>query len=374
MASLQVYTFSQIVSNIATAVQGAASSLMDFTVGSVLRAIAEATAGVVLWLQAIILQLLTLTRASTSVGSDLDSWCADYGFDRLPASAATGQVTFARFTATQQAVIPIGTTVQTADGEQDFTVTLDTTNSAYSVTLGGYVLPVNTASVSVPVQAAVAGAGGNVQASTVTVITTPIPGVDTVTNAAAFTNGIDAESDTAFRARFVLYLASLSKATKTAVGYAVTSVQQGLDYTLTENQDYNGTTDDGYFYVVVDDGTGYPSSDLITSVSDAVDAVRPMCSRFGVFSPVVLTAVVSMTLTTASGYTHAAVVAAVTTALQNFINGLPLGTSLPYTQLASIAYDVPGVTNATGILLNNGTSDLTADAQHKIICGTLTIA
>jgi integrase len=42
MASLQTFTFSQLVSNIATAVQGAATALLDFNVGSVLRAIAEA--------------------------------------------------------------------------------------------------------------------------------------------------------------------------------------------------------------------------------------------------------------------------------------------------------------------------------------------
>jgi len=102
----------------------------------VLLAIAQATAGALLWLQAIILQLLTVTRAATSVGPDLDSWMADFNFDRLQAVAATGQVTFARFTATQQAVVEIGVTVQSADGTQNFTVTLDTTNSAYSATLG----------------------------------------------------------------------------------------------------------------------------------------------------------------------------------------------------------------------------------------------
>src|SRR3954466_6312496 len=132
MATLQTYTFGQIVSNTATAVQGSASALMNFAVGSVLRAIAEATASVVLWLQAIVLQVLTLTRAATSVGSDLDSWCADFGFPRLSASPATGQVTFSRFTATQQAVVPIGATIQTADGTQKFAVTIDTTNTAYS--------------------------------------------------------------------------------------------------------------------------------------------------------------------------------------------------------------------------------------------------
>lgn len=372
--ALTTYTFAQLVNNIATAVQGSASALVDFTVGSVLRAIAEATASVILWLQAIILQVLTLTRAATSNGSDLDSWCADYGFTRLAAAASTGQVTFARFTATQQAVVPIGATVQTSDGTQNFTVTLDTTNSAYNAGLGGYVLPVNTASVNVPVQDTVAGSGGNVQASTITVITTPIPGLDTVTNTAAFTNGIDSESDAAFRIRFVAYLGSLSKATRAAVGYAITSIQQGLDYTITENAAYNGTYQPGYFYVVVDDGTGFPSSQLLTNVGNAIEAVRGLTITYGVFDPIVTTANVSMVLTTASGFTHATVVADVTTALTNFINGLTLGTTLPYTQLASIAYEVDGVVNVTSVTLNSGTADLTANNQHKIVCGSVAVA
>lgn len=372
--AIQTFTFSQLVNNIATAVQGSASALIDFTVGSVLRAIDEATSSVVLWLQAIILQTLTLTRAATSNGSDLDSWCADYGFTRLPAAASTGQVTFARFTAAQQAVVPVGATVQTSDGTQNFTVTLDATNSAYNSGLGGYVLPVNTASVNVPVQDAVAGSAGNVQAAAITVITTPIPGVDTVANAAAFTNGIDPESDAAFRVRFVAYLGSLSKATKAAVGYAVASVRQGLDYTITENYAYNGTYQPGNFYVVVDDGTGYPSSQLITNVGNAIEAVRGLTITYGVFAPEVLTANAAMTLTTAAGYTHATVVAAVTTALTNFINSLTLGASLPYTQLASIAYAVPGVVNVTGVTLNSGASDLTADANHKIVAGSVAVA
>src|SRR5258708_7001734 len=123
MASLQTYRFSELVNNIATATQAACSSLVDFGVGSILRATAQAVAGVVLWLQAIILQTLTLTRASTSVGSDLDTFYADYGFERLGANASTGQVTLSRFSATQQALVTVGATVQTSDGTQTFAVT-----------------------------------------------------------------------------------------------------------------------------------------------------------------------------------------------------------------------------------------------------------
>jgi uncharacterized phage protein gp47/JayE len=374
MATPQTYTFQNLVNNIATATQAASSSLLDFGVGSILRATAQAVSAVVLWLQAIILQTLTLTRAATSVGSDLDTFYADYGFKRLGANASTGQVTLSRFSATQQAIVPIGATVQTTDGTQTFSVTIDTTNSAYNAGLGGYVIPVNTASVNVPVQDTVGGSAGNVQANTITVITSNIPGVDTVTNAAAFTNGLDAESDPASRIRFVLFIASLSKATKTAVEAAVLGVQQGLNETITENEDYNSTTDMGMFVVVVDDGTGNASSNLLNAVGSAVDAVRPLCSRFGVFAPVQVTANVGMTLTSATGYNHADVVGAVGTALTNFINGLTLGIALPYTQIASIAYGVPGVQNVTAYTLNSGTSDLSASAQQRIVAGVMTVS
>ena len=372
--ALQTFSFSQIVSNIATAVQGSASALLDFTVGSPLLAIAEATSGVVLWLQAIILQLLTLTRAATSNGSDLDSWVADYGMTRLPASAASGTATFSRFTASQQALIPAGAGVQTSDGTQNFTVTVDTALGAWNGAQNGYVLAAGSASIQLPVIATTPGSGGNIQSNTLTVITTAIPGVDSITNSAAFVNGIDAESDPALRARFVLYLSSLSKGTEIAIGYAITSTQQGLTYTITPNQDYNGATDMGYFTVIVNDGSGYPSSTILTNASAAIDAVRPLTSRFGVFAPTVLTANVAMVLTTASGYTHNAVVANVVTALQNFINGLPLGTGLPYTQLAAVAYSVPGVVNAASITLNSATSDLNATVQDKLLAGTMVIS
>jgi uncharacterized phage protein gp47/JayE len=372
--ALQVYKFNEIVSGMAAATQAACSVLLDFGVGSILRAVAQAVAGQLLWIQAIVLRVLTLTRASTSVGADLDSWCADFGFARLPARAANGQVTFSRFTTTQQAVVPVGATLQTADGTQNFAVTLDTANTAYNAGLGGYVIPANTASVSVPVQAQVGGTGGNVQANTITVITSPIPGVDRVTNAAAFLTGVDAESDAAFRARFVLYLASLSKATKAAISSAILGVQQGLNFTITENQAYNGTTDMGYFYVVVDSGDGTASSGLLASVGAAIEGVRPFCSRFGVFAPIIVTANVTMVITSAPGFNHPTVVGNVGAALANFLNSLSLGVSVPYTQLASVAYGVDGVANVTGVLLNGGTADLTANQKQRIVAGVMTVS
>lgn len=374
MASIQTKDFVTLVRDSVTAIQGYAKVLVDLTVGSILRAIVEANAAVVIWLQGLIMQVLAITRAATSSGTDLDSWVADFGVTRLPANFATGQVTFARFTSTQQAIIPVASTVQTGDGSQQYSVTADTTNPAYNATLGGYVMAPGVASVSVPVVAVIGGAAGNAIAGAVSTIVGAISGVDTVTNAAGFTNGADAESDPALRTRFIAYVRSLSKATKDAIGYAITSLQQGVTYSLVENETYGGTAQMGYFYAVVDDGTGAPSGTFLSTVSNAIDAVRPFTVSFGVFAPVVVNATVVMTVTVAAGYDAAATRTLVSNALKAYINSLSLGQPLRYSRLAQIAYDASaGVTNVTGVTLNGGTSDVTATAKQVIKWSSITV-
>lgn len=373
--SLNLKTFQTVVSDIAAAVQAVNSSLNNFNPGSVLLAIAEAVAGVVMWLQSVLTQLYAFARASTASGSDLDSWMADFNFIRLPAVAATGQVTFARYTPTAASLVPVGAVVETADGTQLFTVIADTNNVNYSASQNGYPVAINTGSVSVTVQAQNAGTGGNVNAATINTLTSPITGIDYVTNASAFTNGINAESDAAFRVRFQGYLGSLGQGTKTAIGNAIIAVQQGLTYSLTEQQDYNGTTDYGYFYVVVDDGSGSPPGSLLTAVNAAIDLVRPCGIRFGVFGPSPLTAIISMTITTASGFVHATVAAQVQAAIIAYVNALSVGATLPYTILAEVAYGVAGVIDVTGLTLNSGTADLVPTAKQvvKTSSGNVTI-
>lgn len=391
--ALNTKDFVTLVRDQVTAIQGSAAKLIDFSIGSVLRAIVEANAGVVLWLQGLILQLLATTRASTSAGSDLDSFVADFGLTRLPAASATGSVTFQRASTATAAFVPVGTIIKTSDQTPEkFQVTQDTTNAAWSpypnaATGGGYTIGTGVASLTLPVQALVPGSGSNVLAGQCNMLAYPIPGVDTVSNANPFTSGVDAETDAALRTRFVSYLASLSRATKTAIANAITSVQPNLTFTVTENPLANGVPQYGYFAVVVDDGSGAPSSQLLQAVSSAIDAVRPITSTFGVVGPYKLNAVVNLTITTPAA-SHATLTAQVAAALVAYINSLPLGQSLPYTRLAQVAYDTsPLVTNVTGVSLstNNGVSngitygsvnaggDLTVTPQVVIRASTATV-
>lgn len=375
MASLNIKSFVTLVQDQVAAIQGAAAGLVDLSIGSLLRSVVESNAGVVQWLQQLIVTLLATTRAATCSEQDLDSWMADFGFTRLPAAQAIGAVTFSRFTPSADALIPIGATVTTGDGSQTYTVTVDATNPAYSSTLGGYVVPPGVTSVTVPVVANAAGAAGNAQAGTVTVISAAIPSVDTATNGLAFAGGADAEKDGDFRARFVLWVASLSKATAAAIGYAIASLQAGVSYTLTENQDINGTPKYGYFTAVIDDGTGMPSGAFLASAANAIDVVRPFTVGFGVFPPTLVPANVAMTIATDPAADHATVVGLVRSAVAGYINALRLGQLLPYTQVSAVAYGAsPYVINVSGFTLNGGTADVAATSRQVVRAGTVAVS
>jgi uncharacterized phage protein gp47/JayE len=357
-------------------VQGAAASLVDFSVGSILLALGEAMGGVALWLQGLILQVAALTRAATSSGTDLDSWFAQFGFSRLPAVAATTQETFGRFTPTNAALVPVGANVTSSDGSVIFTTIADTTNAAYSASQGGYVLPAGQASVNATVQCTVAGTIGNVSAGALNTLGTAIPGVDYVSNSATVQNGVAAETDPAARARFVLFIASLEAATLLAVMNAITSVQLDMTGIIAENQQYNGQAQNGYFTVIANDGSGNLSSNEKTAVENAVEAVRPLCSTYSVHAPAPVTVTVSLTITTASGYTHSAVAALVQSAINAYITGIETtssGALLPWSNIATQAYGVAGVTNVSAVLVNGGTSDLSITYQQAFTPGAITV-
>lgn len=343
----------------AATVQSTTSQALDLAVGSVTRAILESSASIALWLQWLLLQVLQSTRAATSVGLDLDSWMADFTLARLPAVAATGALTFSRLTPVLQALLPPGTLARTGDGTQTFVVTSDPSNPAWNSSLGGYVLPVGTPSITVPATAQGPGTAGNVQASSITMLASAVPGIDAVSNASPFTSGLDAEADSAFRSRFQSFIQSRSRATPQAVAYAVASIQQGLRFALQENMSAAGAPVMGSFVVTVDDGSGNPSATLLSSVRAAVDEVRPVGSVFAVMPPTVVPAAIALSIDVALPSSAASTTANVVGALATLVSQLPMGGLLPLSRLAQVAYTADqNVSNVTGMSINGVAADL----------------
>lgn len=366
---LPLQDFSALVRTQAAAVRGAARGLVDVSVGSVLRAVLEANASIGLWLQWLITEVLATTRAATSTGADLDSWVADFGVSRLPGIAATGIATFSRTTAGLSAVVPKDALVKTGTGTDalTFKVVADPGNPA--LTDAGYFLRPADLSVSVPVVAATVGRAGNVKAGEMRLLASAIPGVDSVTNDAPATGGLDAESDAALRQRFGGFIDSRTRATAQAVGYAIQSLQQGLSFAIAERVDSAGAPRPGHFTAVIDDGTGRASPDLLARASAAIEKVRPLGGTFSVRAPQVVQADISLF---AQGPDDAQ--AAVRAALRAYVAALPLGAGLVISRLTQIAHDAdPRIERVTTVTVNGAEADLAPPIYGILRPGTVTV-
>lgn len=392
--ALNQQSFSTLVQQQVAAIQSSVkatatgiAAVLSFVIGSIELARVEATAAVAMWLQSLVMQLLLVTRLSTSTGGDIDTFIADFGCPpREQAVSSTGQVTFSRFTATAQATIPAGVytpnasgsggsysggaMVLTADGTQPFQVIPDSTQTYYNAAANAYIIPAGVANAQATVQAQNAGTQGNVAAGSITTISTAIQYVDTVTNPNAFANGVNEESDSAVQARFQLYVQGLRAAIRTAVESAIVGLDQGIQYEIVENETLAGVSQPGFFYVVISPFT----DELQSAVYSAINAIRGLSITFAVYGASSLTADVSVSVSAATGYTLADVEAAVQTAIENFIASIPLGGTLSWSQLYSVIWGVAGVvTPVNSLLVNGATSDLVASQQQQIAAGAITV-
>lgn len=300
-----------------------------------------------------------MARLSTSYDGDVDSFVNDFGVTRLPATAATGQVTFtASSVATSQILIPLGTIVQTQGGAVQYQTIADTTQPAYNPSLQAYVIPIGQTSCVATVQSIATGSDQNVQANQLNQLSTAISGIATVTNTSAITNALDEETDAALKARFVAFLASLSEATYAAIVYAITSVQQGLQYVILENTNTLLETQYGFFTVVIDNGTGNPPSSLLTAVSSAINNIRAFTIRYAVIGPIVETVTVQLNIRSSGVLANDEATAQA--AVLNYVNSRTMGQSLNIADIIDVVMNSsPTITNVqvSSVLINGLNQD-----------------
>jgi uncharacterized phage protein gp47/JayE len=359
--NLPTRSFTDITRDMSAAITASAGKLIDLSVGSVLRAIIDANAAIVLWVQWLVLLTLQTTRAATSSGSDLDTWMADFSLLRLPAVAATGVATFSRYSATVATNVPTGTIIKTTDGSVSFTVAPDPSNPAWLVSSGSYFVSVGVTAIDLPIIAASGGAVGNVLPQTITVLASAVPGIDFVDNENQTSGGGDPESDADFRVRFANFFAARSRATIDAIGYAISQVGANLTYLIQENVDASGTFRPGNILIVVDDGSGTLGQMLFESLSVAIEAVRPVGTIFSIQPPQVVEVQISLSMLLPLNVLASVVQNLVQSATQEYVNTLPIGGLLSATRISQLVYQVDSqIINISDISLNGLPGDLTA--------------
>lgn len=362
-------SFNQLVTDQVNAVMAKSNKLIDFTIGSILRSWIESNSFLTMWLQGLIINILTIIRASTipdNDEADLDSWFSDFSYTRFQGSPSTGNLVFSRNTPDSLAYVTVGTRVETAVNSIPFIVTLDDDNINYVPEMNAYKLDVGTKSINVPAQCLTNGTVGNVSANQINLINSPIVGVDSVTNPFAFVNGKDKDNNSQARKKFALYLLSLAKANKGTIEYALISNPNIKSYSLIENQDFIGNKTPGLFIAVIDDGSGNPPSSLIQNVMQTLNAVRGFTIRYAVYPPQVIQINISTTITINPDFDTQLVLSAVKNALSLYLTNLNIGEKVIYTKIYGVIYSASaGVVNVNSLFVNGGTVDINFNFNQK---------
>lgn len=309
-------------------------------------------------LQSLLMQadwVLDQSFPQTAQGMYLDYHAETRGITRAAAEKAVGTLRFAaadKVTAT--CPIEKGTVCMTAEG-----VRFETTEDA--------AIAVGSQWVDVPAQAAEAGAGGNVIAGTVTLLSAMPVGVVQCTNPAAFSGGCDAESDEALRGRVLASYQRLPNGANAAY-----YEQEAMRYPgVAAAKAVGRARGIGTVNVVIATHAGVPDAALLAAVETDLQKKREIAVDVKVLAPAVETVAVTAALKAAPGYTFAEAKAGAQSALEALFTGELLGKSVTTARLLTLLCGVEGVEN---VHLTAPAADVAVGSTELPMLGTATIS
>ena len=309
-------------------------------------------------LQSLLMQadwVLDQSFPQTAQGTYLDYHAETRGITRAAAEKAAGTLRFAAADkVTAACPIEKGTVCMTAEG-----VRFETTEDA--------AIAVGSQWVDVPAQAVEAGAGGNVIAGTVTLLSAMPVGVVQCTNPAAFSGGCDAESDEALRGRVLASYQRLPNGANAAY-----YEQEAMRYPgVAAAKAVGRARGIGTVNVVIATHAGVPDAALLAAVETDLQKKREIAVDVKVLAPTVETVAVTAALKAAPGYTFAEAKAGAQSALEALFTGGLLGKSVTTARLLTLLCGVEGVEN---VHLTAPAADVAVGSTELPMLGTVTIS
>ncbi|MBU5457079.1 baseplate J/gp47 family protein [Oscillibacter sp. MSJ-31] len=309
-------------------------------------------------LQSLLMQadwVLDQSFPQTAQGTYLDYHAETRGITRGAAEKAAGVIRFAAADkVTAACPIEKGTVCMTAEG-----VRFETTEDA--------AIAVGSQWADVPAQAVEAGAGGNVIAGTVTLLSAMPVGVVQCTNPAAFSGGCDAESDETLRGRVLASYQRLPNGANAAY-----YEQEAMRYPgVAAAKAVGRARGIGTVNVVIATHAGVPDAALLAAVETDLQKKREIAVDVKVLAPTVETVAVTAALKAAPGYTFAEVKAGAQSALEMLFTGGLLGKSVTTARLLTLLCGVEGVEN---VHLTAPAADVAVDATELPMLGTVTLS
>lgn len=295
----------------------------------------------------------------------LDYHAQAHNLTRKPANAATGTLTI---TGTAGKIIPKGFVfaAPAVGGQPSVEYTSDA-----ECTIGV------TGTIDVAITASEAGIIGNVSPETISIMSVPLAGIVSITNAIAVTGGTKEEEDEALRTRIMDVIGELeasfvgSKADYKRWAQEVTGVGKAI---VIPEWDGAGTVK-----IIVIDSNGEPAnSTIVTNVynyifspTDEEKRKSPIGAQLTVVAPTPIAINYVFLLTLVSEATTASVVAAFTANLLAYYSESKEDGVIKYNRIASILTDTDGVKDFTGLTINAGTANILIDDDKCPVTGTI---
>ena len=263
-----------------------------------------------------------------------------FGFAKEGEQYASGAVVFGRTGTTGQITIPVGSLVSTADGVR------------FETTVIGYILDGNTTSAAISIKAIEAGKSGNVLHDTITIIETPLDGVETVNNPNDNSGGNDEETDLQYNTRFQEYVEGLGGSNRAGILSAAKEVESVRSAKIIEHFPPVSTY---HFSLYIEDGAGNAPADMISAVELAIigDDTETNPGERGtgiharVLAPTKVLQDVTVEVVSNNILSDELVKFTTKTAIENFINSLELGDDVIVNKLIDVIMGVNGVIDCT---------------------------
>lgn len=266
----------------------------------------------------------------TASGEYLDRHAFSRGITRKPALKASGNIRFyPQPDVASDIIIPQGTVVADERTLKRF------------VTDRQEVLRAGEEYALVPITAVEPGAASNARGGNITVLVTPIAGIQSIHNGSVFVNGRDEESDEMLRERIVDSFRNIANGTNAAYYKALAMSVDGV-YSAGAIGRVRGT---GTVNVYVCAQGNPVSSGVLAQVQELLNENREMNVDVLACQAEPVDVSLSIMLKTVSGYDFNTVSASCRSSLTAYINSRGVGKDVLMSEIAEILYHTEGVEN-----------------------------
>lgn len=276
-------------------------------------------------------ELRAETFPQTSTGKYLELHAQTRAITRKPAVAATGTLKFSRETpAYSDILIPSGILCSTRPDPQ-----------LYFETVSDAVLAAGETEVEIDACAADAGSSGNVAPDAVCTLISPATGITAVTNASAFSGGVDEESDDALRNRLLSAYQNVSNGTNGAFYYDLAMSRESvLSANVLPRRRGRGTVD-----VVVTTLSPETQDEVVSSLQEELNKRKEINVDVKVLAATRENTVITAEIAVKDGYRFDIVSQSCKDIITEHLNNLGVGKALLLAAVGSRLLSVDGVYN-----------------------------